>query len=68
MKQEDGKTGKEEEKGDVDKCRHRTGQPRKVKPVDSLSIKCTNPRSVVRTMLSLGRMKVGLSPMVYKYC
>jgi hypothetical protein len=67
VEQEDRKTGKEEEEGTVDKYRYSSGYPVKVKLLESLYMESTNPSSVLRTMSSLSRMKVGSSPLLYKY-
>lgn len=66
--QEHRETGKEEEKGGMNKNRHRPGYMVKVPFVKSLCVVSTDSCSVAWTISSLSRLKVGLSPLLYKYC
>jgi hypothetical protein len=67
VEQEDRKAGKEEEKRNMDKYGHSSGYPVEVQLVESFSMKCTNASSDLRTMSFLSCLKVGLSPLLYKY-
>ena len=67
IEQEDRKAGKEEEKRNMDKYGHSSGHPVEVQLVESFSMKCTNTSSDLRTMSFLSCLKVGLSPLLYKY-
>ena len=67
LEQEDRKTGKKEEEGTMDKYRYNSGYPLKVKLLEALRVESTNASSVLRTMSSLSRLEVGLSPLWYKY-
>lgn len=67
VEQEHRETGKEEEKGDMNKNRHRSGHMVKVPLVESLCVVSTDSCSVAWTISSLSCLKVGLSPLLYKY-
>jgi hypothetical protein len=67
IEQEHRKTGKEEEQGSMDKYGHSSSYPVKVHPLQSLRMESTNASSVAWIMSSLSRLKVGLSPLLYKY-
>ena len=67
IEQEDRKTGKEEEKGSMDEYGHSSGYPVKVQFLESLPVESTNASSVLRTESFSSRLKVGLSPLLYKH-
>jgi hypothetical protein len=67
MKQEQRETGEKEEKRDMNKYRHHSGYLVKVPLVESLGVVSTNSSSVAWAMSSLSCLKVGLSPLLYKY-
>jgi hypothetical protein len=51
----------------MDKYRHSPGYLGKVKVLESLCVESTNASSVVRTISFSSCLKVGLSPLLYKY-
>ena len=51
----------------MDKYRHSSGYPVQVQVLESLCVENTNASSVARTVPSLSRFKVRLSPLLYKY-
>ena len=65
--QEDRKTRKKEEKGNMDEYGHSSGYPVKVQVLESPCVESTNASSVLRTMPFSRRLKVGLSPLLYEY-
>jgi hypothetical protein len=67
VKQEHWETGKEEEKGEMDKYGHCSGHPVYVQLVESLCVVSTNSSSVAWTMSSLSDLKVGKSPLLNEY-
>ena len=67
IEQEDRKTGKEEEKGSMDEHGHSSGYPVKVPVLESPPVESTNASSVLRTKSFSSRLKVGLSPLLYKH-
>jgi hypothetical protein len=67
VEQEHGKAGKKEEQGSMDKYGHSSGYPVKIQLLESLRVESADAGSVAWIMSSLSRMKVGLSPLLYKY-
>ena len=51
----------------MDKYGHRSGYPVKVQLVECLGMESPNAGSNLGTMSFLGRLKVGLGPLLYKY-
>jgi hypothetical protein len=51
----------------MDKYRHSSGYPIKVHVLEPLCVENTNAGSFLRTMSSLSRLEVGLSPLLYEY-
>ena len=52
----------------MDKYRHSSGHPIEVQVLESLCVENTNASSFLRTMSSLSRLEVRLSPLLYEYC
>ena len=68
IEQEHRETGKEEDKGDMNKYRRRSGELVEVPLVESLCVVSTDSCSDAWGMSYLGRPKVGMRPLLYQYC
>ncbi len=67
IEQEQRETGKEEEKGDMNKYRRRSGDLVDMPLFESLCVVSTDSCSVAWVMSCLSCPKVGMRPLLYKY-
>jgi hypothetical protein len=67
VEQEHWETGKEEEKGKMDKNGYCPGHPVQVQLLESLCVVSTNSCPVACTVSSLSGVKVGKSPLLNEY-
>ena len=52
----------------MEKCGQCFKRPRDVKPLDAFGKECTNPRSLVRTVIWLGDLEISLRSFLQKVC